>query len=381
MATVLITLGAVAAYKMLSNRRNSKSNPSALIDTSFPKELQSQILQDYEEVILAYTTSKLERHRKQAALAPVSPNADSSSDHLPPISEPACTPPTAPPGELARQESAVSSSGSIDDEDTLLPEGALKSPIVAPKKAGRFSSFFTGKPGLRSRKSSATQPVAGPFDQAAARAEACEALLLMWAVVEVLRRRAVQADVLPALPSEEAVDEGGSAIPVAVADGRGDEIASGGSTKSEGSAGAADEDGTGSRRSSSASTSDDTAVPANLSDVDILNALPTNTLVSLLQMVQACEAILLDRLDAVGPLGERSVRSEAEYSPYIMHKISLGWGMVGHLLEAQSTEELRIFLIENAEFMSGEKEGFLVNDLVSLLKSRDVPDAQLLKVV
>ncbi|KAI9331131.1 hypothetical protein DFJ73DRAFT_857822 [Zopfochytrium polystomum] len=149
-------------------------------------------------------------------------------------------------------------------------------------------------------------------------------------------------------------------------------------------------------------------------EVEILSKFHATSLISILQMVQAIEAMLLEKFTVLrqhswdsSPLAAADANGNADgdkqdalaqetgdagelvgnvgfggpsYDSQLLHKISLGWGVVGMIMETESKEELRILTEQNRMRWEGQSEGFLVRTIQELLDERDIEPLELVRL-
>jgi plastocyanin len=60
----------------------------------------------------------------------------------------------------------------------------------------------------------------------------------------------------------------------------------------------------------------------------------------------------------------------SQYDSYILHKLSLGWGMVGMIIDGMTREEVGEMVMEHRMFWDVEREGFLVARILEELEGR-----------
>ncbi|KAJ3218913.1 hypothetical protein HDU67_003552 [Dinochytrium kinnereticum] len=405
MASVLIGLTALAVYRYVKNRRGMRTPEMMLINRCFPNELQQQILNDFDECISTFTASRYDKHQRAILLL--------KQQQI-----------------LAAEEAAASITGLDGDAltagsvESMESDGAIASVADAePPKPSRFSFLFRKKPGTAATGSSppsrrgsssstgSTSTEATVFDPAVIRMEACQSLLLLWALVDALKK-GINREVFLKLEddSSEKGTSRSSTPPLMDSDDDRGETAK---SHSEGTATDDIPEGTlmdlDKVKQEADATSDNAPPPMSLADreLELLTPLDTVTLLSLLQILQSVESVLLDRFMFLRNYGvtaipvsigerRRSSASSSEHlnaaaaaaaaaaapssvtlddlecDGYILHKISLGWGFVLMLLEARNTAELKELVMEHDAIMDGRMDGFLVNSILKVLATRGV---------
>ncbi|KAI8831250.1 hypothetical protein BC829DRAFT_116018 [Chytridium lagenaria] len=149
MASVLIGLTALAVYRYIQKRRNSRSPEMLLINKCFPKELQLQIINDFDECVATFTASRYDKHQKTILLLKQQ--------------------------QLLNEENTETSNVSLDDDDP--PKKSRFSFFMSRKKPGTTTSGSTS-PARRSSNASTSSELA-PFDPTVVRLEACTSLLIL----------------------------------------------------------------------------------------------------------------------------------------------------------------------------------------------------------
>ncbi|KAJ1562953.1 hypothetical protein HK405_005368 [Cladochytrium tenue] len=258
--------------------------------------------------------------------------------------------------------------------DLLKKSAALEGRAGASEAAAEAAAAAAAvtEAAAASRRGSAAVPGAGPGTESNGNEPAGESAALVAAAAAALSASA-------ALTPNEAEDE-------AVA-------ANGTSGSGDVSAAAADTEGIDTERIA--------AMTQKEREREILTGFRTESLVALLQMVQAVESLLMEKFTLLrlvgmdtfggieggvgGPVHIDGTPVHAEpsaarasvvttdggtYDARLLHIISLGWGVVGLILETASKEELVALAERNGALWEGENAAFLVETIVDLLQDR-----------
>ncbi|KAJ3108568.1 hypothetical protein HDU97_000850 [Phlyctochytrium planicorne] len=409
MASILITLTAVAVYKYVKARRSSRSPEALLINKCFPKELQQQILNDFDECISTFAASRYEKHQKVLQLFSKQ-QAEFEKEQV--------------ALQLQQQQQQLADAAAGRDGDGL-DTGGVAARVETPKKS-RFS-FLTRKPGPKASSPSPSRrgsnsptptpslpslPEPPAFDPASVRMEGQQALLLLWALVDGLKKginREVFAgsettDDENSNGSTSSVDSANNSIPNLVPED-GKVVTTGPESMDSRVPGADDGvkngDGLGPAAGVDATAEEMPPLTLKEREFELIQPLDTGILISLLQILHSVESVLLDRFMFLRDRGVESIPqslnrrrsstssikgdasnpddatitisiADAACDGYILQKISLGWGFVNMLLEATDTMELRDIVMQNQGMMDARMDGFLVETILEVLDTRGV---------
>lgn len=424
-------LGAIAAYKgyklawASGEDRVARDAEDALVNACFPKELQLQILADFGGPISVFCANRNQRRnmilaqiqsRELMADSDVTPSVDSNEDSIgsPSVDLVSSTTskkslPYAIPPIPTRKGSLHIDDPSVGSSEASVPsrKGSLSN-ANSPGRSqptspfGRLFSYY--KPGTTSEPQNLppSQPQITPppllispstsskdWDPEEAKAIAGRTILLLWAIVDTLKRNMSSMQQEP-MSKSDSVDSASlsknddlpmpeNPLPMPP------EVPSKDSNLDLNHATPPDVE------VAAAATPPESHISHPLSrEYEILQPLQTTTLISLLHMIQAIETLLFEKLTLIKfttskttPLISPSEIHTETYSPHILYKISLGWGAVGVMLDAASKEELGQLAEQGAVVWEGaaRKGGFLVETILNLLAERgNVEPMELIKL-
>ncbi|KAI8832803.1 hypothetical protein BJ741DRAFT_579972 [Chytriomyces cf. hyalinus JEL632] len=419
----------MAIYNAIK-KRGKKEADKALIEATFPQELQTQITQDYSHVVSLYVThtharALIKAKQAQTLLKPrsstlfpsrflptklnpwaetnnnrsSSSNKDSDTD-TDPIDQELSRPGTPQPTDPANPVTLM------DDSPPTSPSQPVK------QRRTILSRLYTAgsKSNLKedaSPQASPSPPVQSPlkvnFDSGKATAEATAAILLVWAVVDALKKGArARAYLLEQAKNGLSDASGEESAAVVETAATAEDNGSGSSTPTVPSTNEAEEEGS----ASIGETEHDR-------QLQILTQLKTETLVSMLRMIQALLQVLGTRVGAAGPAstvtadpgkddqdtesssdGSDSAKDEvvlpchntSKYRKDLLETLKLGWGPVGMILEAGTVEEA-VTMMERTRAIQDDAvhidddgvekvdtlldELYLVDCILEVLKSRE----------
>ncbi|KAJ3324528.1 hypothetical protein HDU76_013388 [Blyttiomyces sp. JEL0837] len=434
--SIAITLTAIAIYKLAN--RNNKTPEKVLIASAFPKELQDQILKDYQEAISVFCSHRYERMgkiegKKDLVIAASSSSSETGSNNNSTDDLVA----SERGGETPVDTASTVNGDTIEDTDTITspsPSASASSststqpipPATPPTPRRSRLSWMTRKPGPSTSTSTTptTQttpqspkpkpskqslkpskqapklisPSTGPFDPLKSKQDAENALLLLWAIVDVLKKGALAVDmesvasvldekkeneinIDEVLEGTEDLDLGNVRI-VALKESQSDE--------KDAVEQVADEanildDGSSTTTATATATMEDSQQAKELS---ILTPLSTLTLLNLLQIIQSIESLLREKFISITseftketiPISPRPTDGDnptygihsTDYDSFILDKISMGWGVVGMVLETETKGELMTLVETQKGLWEGRnsKEGFIVGSLLKVLEER-----------
>ena len=366
MASVVISLTALAVYKLLHSRKKKPAittipedvndhgilSPMVTkrIDEAFPAEIQSQIVADFQGILMIYCTSKYDKsvtalndnvNQKLSNVVDVMDLDDiekKTANSLPTDASKECV-------DVKKSTESVINSSIILDADENFNE--IMSPDIAhndesdsypypdtnssPNSTPSLSESST--PFSSPSSSTFSSPLKSPstnapelstsWDPHPVKVEATRSLLLLWSIIEDLKKTNMSVLNNPRNTDHDSHERHSAAMQV-----------------------------------------QDMVEKHLLVDFDV------DVLLCILNILQIVENNLALIVLASGDFETTAniSQSSIKMNPFILHKISLGWGFVGMTVNASSKDEVqKIIQGMGLELWESTCDGFLVNNIVDII--------------